>query len=235
MSGRDVTVRAADGGRFGAYLAEPPARPAPGIIVLQEIFGVNAYVRGVVDHLAAGGFLAIAPDLFWRQEPNVKLDGSIAADRDRAMALFKGLDERLAVEDGAAAVRFLRELAPACTGNIGVVGYCLGGKLAYLIAARCEIDAAVSYYGVSIQAALDEASRIRAPVLLHIAGADHLCPPQVQAQIIDSLAPYHDRIQIHVHPGAGHGFARTGGATYDPVAAGHADTLTAAFLERHLR
>jgi carboxymethylenebutenolidase len=188
-------------------------------------------MRAIADDHAARGMVAIAPDLYWRQEPGVRLDPGNSADRERAVALMNGLDEGLALDDALAAAGHVRGLG---NGKVGVVGYCLGGKLAYLLAARPGIDAAVSYYGVAIQGALDRASAVRCPLLLHIAGEDHLCPPQAQVAIRDALAPFRDKITILEHPGVSHGFARRGAAMFDEAAAERADQATARFLDAAL-
>src|SRR6266852_287172 len=145
-----ISIRAFDGGQFNAYLAVPSGGRGPGIVLLQEIFGVNQVMRDWADGYAARGFVAICPDLFWRQEPGVQLTDQTEAEWQRAFQLYQGLDEAKAVTDTAAAMAFLRQ-HPACTGKVGVVGFCLGGKLAYLLAARHTPDCAVGYYGVGIE------------------------------------------------------------------------------------
>lgn len=228
MSNREDTIEARDGGQFKTYRAAPARLPAAGILVVQEIFGVNAVVRAVADQQAADGWLAAAPDLFWRQQPGVELDSSKQADRDRAMALNQGLDQ-----DCEATVDRLRA-DPECTGKVGVIGHCLGGRVAYLLAARSNVEAAVGYYGVGLQNLLDEASAIRRPLLLHIAQADHLCPPEAQQVIVDILRQRAPSAVVHVYPGVGHGFARKGGQNYDFAAAELADRRTRDFLAQHL-
>src|SRR5262252_2481225 len=171
-----VTVQAPDDGAYAAYLALPASGTGPGIVVMQEIFGVNQVMRDITDWYAARGFVAICPDLFWRQEPGVQLTDQTEAEWQRALQLYQGLDEARAVADTAAALAFVRQ-HPACTGKVGAVGFCLGGKLAYLLAAREAPDCAVGYYGVGIESALNEAPHIRSPLLLHIATQDQFCPP----------------------------------------------------------
>lgn len=144
-----VTIKSFDGGEFDAYLALPAGGQGPGIVVLQEIFGVNAFLRSVADWYAARGFVALCPDLFWRQERGVQLTDQSEADRQKAFALYEGLDEAKAVDDSAAAVEFLRR-HPACNGKVGAVGFCLGGNLAWLLSVRHQPDCAVGYYGVKI-------------------------------------------------------------------------------------
>lgn len=233
MTSSRIDVDLPSGDKMPAYLASPEGEAAAsGVVLLQEIFGINANMRAVADDYASRGIVAIVPDLFWRQEPGVELDPSSAADRDRATELMKGMDQPQAVEDALGAAAYLRAMdgGPA---KVGAVGYCLGGKLAFLLATRSGIDAAVSYYGVAIQASLDKASDLQAPLLLHIAGEDHLCPPEAQAKIKDALASVED-VTVMDYPGVGHAFARRGGQGYDAASAERADGATAAFLQQHL-
>jgi carboxymethylenebutenolidase len=224
----DVTI-AAGGGSCGAFCVTPAHPNGAGVVVLQEIFGVNPYVRDIARRLAAKGFAAVAPDLFWRQSPGLQLDPALDADRARAMDLFRGLDEALAVDDVMAAAACLRDRG---SRRIGAVGYCMGGKLSYL-AAMTQIDAAVSYYGVGIHTALDRAGELRAPVLLHIAEADALCPPEAQAKIHASLTA-HPLVEICCYQDAQHAFARAGGAAFSPKAAAQAEAATHDFFARTL-
>jgi carboxymethylenebutenolidase len=227
-----VTIKASDGGEFGAYLAEPAGGKGAGVVLLQEIFGVNEVMRGVADWYAARGFVVVCPDLFWRQQPGVELTDKTEAEWQRAFELYQGLDEAKAVEDAAAALEFLRE-HPACDGRVGAVGYCLGGKLAYLLAARFHVDCAVGYYGVGIDSALDEATNISSPLMLHVAGRDKFCPPEAQAKIHAALDP-HPHVTLHDYPEQDHAFARVGGEHYDARAAELANLRTVEFFARHL-
>ena len=205
-----ITIKAFDGGEFDAYLALPASGYGPGIVVLQEIFGVNSFMRSVADLYAARGFVALCPDLFWRLERGVELT---EADRPKAFTLYKELDEAKAVEDSAAALEFLRK-HQACSGRAGAVGFCLGGNLAYLLSVRFKPDCAVGYYGVSIEKSLSEAGSLGSPLLLHIAGADQFCPPEAQAQIHATLDA-NPLVTIHDYPEQGHAFGRVGGDHYD--------------------
>jgi carboxymethylenebutenolidase len=218
---------------FRAYLAVPDQPSGHAVVILQEIFGINANIRGIADEYAAAGYVAIAPDLFWRQQPGVELDPNKPADRESATSLMKGLDQSQAVDDTLVAVAHVRSL-PAFRGRVGAVGYCLGGKLAYSLATRSGIDAAVSYYGVGIQGALDEAPRLKCRILLHIAGQDQLCPPEAQASIKKALAPLGSRVLIVNYPAAGHAFARRGGASYDESSARRANEATYQFFAAEL-
>jgi carboxymethylenebutenolidase len=227
-----VTIEASDGGEFGGYLALPAAGRGAGLVLLQEIFGVNDVMRAAADWYAARGFVVLCPDLFWRQQPGVELTDKTDADWQRAFALYKGLDEAKAVEDAAAALKFLRAHS-ACDGRAGAVGYCLGGKLAYLLAARSNPDCAVGYYGVGIDAALGEASNIHTPLMLHVAGRDQFCSPEARAKIHAALDP-HPLVTLHDYPEQDHAFARAGGEHYDSGAAELANLRTVEFFARHL-
>src|SRR5258708_2404311 len=178
-----VTIKSFDGDEFDGYLAIPASGYGPGVVVLQEIYGINAYIRSVADWYAAHGFVALCPDLFWRQERGVELTEN---DRDKAFALYQGLDEAKAVEDGAAAMDFLRS-SPATNARVGALGFCLGGNLAYLLAVRFKPDCAAGYYGVGIEKSLNEAGNLGSPLMLHVAGCDKFCSPEAQKQIHDAL------------------------------------------------
>jgi carboxymethylenebutenolidase len=224
-----ITIKAFDGGEFDAYLALPASGYGPGIVVLQEIFGVNSFMRSVADWYAAHGFVALCPDLFWRMERGVELT---EADRPKAFDLYQKLDEAQAVEDSAAALESLRK-HPACSGRAGAVGFCLGGNLAYLLSVRYKPDCAVGYYGVSIEKSLDEAPNLSSPLLLHIAGADQFCPPEAQAQIHATLDA-NPLVTIHDYPEQGHAFGRVGGEHYAPAATELAHLRSLEFFVGHL-
>jgi carboxymethylenebutenolidase len=227
-----VTIRSFDGGEFDAYLALPASGYGPGVVVIQEIFGVNAYLRGVADWYAARGFVALCPDLFWRQEPGIQLTDQTEAEWQKAFVLYQGLDEAKAVDDSAAALEFLRK-HPACTGRVGAVGFCLGGNLAYLLSVRYKPDCAVGYYGVSIEKALGEAANLSAPLLLHIAGNDKFCPPEAQAQIHQALDT-NPHVTIHDYLEQDHAFGRPGGEHYNAEAAELANLRSLELFVRNL-
>lgn len=227
-----IKIKSSDGDEFDAYLALPAGGYGPGVVVLQEIFGVNQFMRDTCDWYAAHGFVAICPDLFWRQERGVDMTDQTEAEWQKAFQLYQGLDEAKAVEDSAAAVDFLRN-HPACSGRVGAVGFCLGGKLAWLLSARFKPDCAVGYYGVGIEKALNEASGLASPLMLHIADKDQYCPPEAQRQIHDATDG-NPLVTTHHYSEQDHAFGRPGGAHYDAAAAELAHLRTLEFFVLHL-
>ncbi len=232
MSGTDIALTAADGGSFTAYLSKPDAGTGPGIVVLQEIFGVNHILRDIADILALQGYFAIVPDLFWRQEPGIQITDRTEAEWTRAFELFQGFDVDLGIEDAKVALDHLRTL-DGCSGQVGCVGYCLGGKLAYLMATRSDVDASVGYYGVGIEGEIDEADEISRPLMLHIAEQDGFVPKDAQAAIRDALGD-NALVTLHSYAGCDHAFARIGGEHYDQAAADQANQRSADFFTEHL-
>ena len=226
-----VTIKSFDGGEFDAYLALPAGGYGPGIVVIQEIFGVNDYIRSVADWYAAHGFVALAPDLFWRLQRGVQLTDR-GDDWNKAIAFYQAIDEDKAVEDSAAALDFLRHHI-ACTGRAGAVGFCMGGNLAYLLSVRFKPDCAVGYYGVSIEKTLDEAKNLNQPLMLHVAGNDKFCPPEAQRQIHVALDS-NPLVTIHDYPGQEHAFGRPDGEHYNAAAAELANLRTLEFFVNHL-
>lgn len=227
----DIDIKGPDG-RFGAYLSLPSATPAPGIVVIQEIFGVNNVMRELCDQFAARGYVALCPDLFWRIQPNVQLTDKTEAEWQQAFDLMGKFDVDKGVEDLKTTLGHLREL-DTCTGKAASVGYCLGGKLAYLMATRSDADCNVSYYGVGLDALLGEATNIVTPLLMHMASEDKFVPKDAQARIREGLSS-HEKVTIHVYEGNDHAFAREGGEHYDPEAAKLANQRTMDFLKQHL-
>jgi carboxymethylenebutenolidase len=173
-AGQWIDIAAADGGTFKGYLAVPASGSGPGIVLLQEIFGVNASMRDVADYYAEEGYVVLAPDLFWRFEPGIEL-GYGEADFGKAFGYYQRFDVNLAIKDTADALKVLRA-RPECKGKVGALGFCLGGKLAYLTAARTDVDCAVSYYGVGIEADIGEAKNIKGPIVFHFAELDKFAP-----------------------------------------------------------
>ena len=231
MPGRAITIKGSDG-EFGAYLASPAAGRGPGIVVIQEIFGVNAVMRTIADEFAARGYFALVPDLFWRLEPGVQLSDKTDAEWKRAFDLMGRFDQAKGVLDIEVTIAHLRKTA-GCTGKVGAVGYCLGGLLAFLSATRTDGDAFVGYYGVNIQEKLSEANNIKKPLMLHIAAKDQFVPPEAQKKIVDGLKG-NGLVTIHVYPEMDHAFARPGGAHYDRANAELANGRTSTFFRQHL-
>lgn len=231
MSGTYINLTAREGGSFRGYLAVPACGKGPGIVLCQEIFGINQYIREVADYYAEEGYVVLAPDLFWRLTPGVEL-GYSPEDWQRAFSFYKRFDVDKGVADIGAAVTALRA-RPECTGKVGALGFCLGGKLAYLAACRTDVDCAVSYYGVGIEAALDAADSRQCPMVLHLAERDAYCTPEAQAQIKQGLKNHPD-VEIYVYPGCDHAFARTAGEHYDKPAAGMAHSRSIALFRRVL-
>ena len=225
--GEQITV-SVGAEQFDAYLATPASAPRGGIVVIQEIFGVNADIKATADWLADEGYLALAPDLFWRQERHVSLSADEDADVQKAFALMTGYDADQGVGDIQAAVDYLRNAGCA---KIGTIGFCLGGKMVYLAACRTNADAHASYYGVGIQDMLDEAANITAPTLIHVAGKDEFVPPAAQTAIADGLAG-HGKAKVHVYDGQDHAFARHGGMHYDAEATALAHDRTLALFAK---
>jgi len=228
----EVTIRAADGGSFKAYLATPKSGNGPGIVLIQEIFGVNKVMRDLADGFAAQGYTVMCPDLFWRQEPGIDITDQSKAEWDKAFSLFQGFNVDKGVDDLKSTLASLRA-HPACNGKVGSVGYCLGGKLAYLMATRSDSDANVGYYGVGIEGALGESKNIKKPLLLHVAGKDQFCPPEAQAKVKDGLKG-NSQVTINDYAQQDHAFARLGGQHYDKAAADLANRRTAEFFKKHL-
>lgn len=224
-----IQIPAENGQSFSAYISLPEKTPSPAVIVIQEIFGVNADMRAWCDHLADQGYVAICPDLFWRIEPGVELHDSVESENLKAFDLYNKFDEKTGLQDLKTTLAFIRK-HKNCNGLVASVGFCLGGKLAYLLAANADINATVSYYGVGIAAALDQASSIKAPILLHMAGDDEFVPQEAQDKI-QAVMDEHPLAQIWHYAGLEHAFARKNGIHYNAEAAALASERTDAFLK----
>ena len=218
-------------GRFAAWLARPEGEAKAAIIVIQEIFGVNPGIRRKADDMAAKGYLAIAPDMFWRFAPRYEADPDIREELDHAMEIRTQFDLDAAVRDVEAAIRFSRALG---AGKVGVVGYCAGGSVAYLAATRTDADASVGYYGRQIVEHLGEAHAIARPLLLHFGEADPSIPKEMRDRVRLTLGG-NPRVTIHDYAGAGHGFASTSGHRRNEEAAVLADQRTDAFFGEYLK
>ena len=229
--GETTTIKT-DDGQFAAYVARPSNPKAPAIVVIQEIFGVNAVMRGVCDELAAAGFLAVCPDLFWRIEPGIDITDQSEAEWKKAFELYNAFDVEAGVKDIAATIDHVRAL-PEVNGKVGAVGFCLGGLLAYLTATRTDADASVAYYGVGIEKHLVESEKQAQPLLMHIAEEDKFVPKEAQALSLAQLKN-HPQVEIFTYPGRDHAFARQGGEHYDAADAKLAGDRTLAFFQQHL-
>ncbi|WP_193366784.1 dienelactone hydrolase family protein [Pelagibius marinus] len=228
----ELTIRVPDGS-FNAYLAVPrQLDAAPGVVVAQEIFGVNQVMRETCDWLASQGFVAVCPDLFWRIQPGIDITDKTQAEWDRAFELFGLFNVDKGIEDMKATLAALR-VHDACNGKVGSVGYCLGGKIAFLMATRSDADANVGYYGVGLGDLLGEAGNITKPLMLHIAEQDQFSSAEEIATVKDTLASHAD-VTVHVYNGQDHAFARRGGQHYNRAAATLANGRTISFFKEHL-
>ncbi|MEJ7932699.1 dienelactone hydrolase family protein [Sphingobium sp. AN558] len=217
---------------FDAYVAAPQGTPSAAIIVIQEIFGVNEGIRRKCDNWAKAGYLAFAPDLFWRIEPHIELDADQPDQLQQAFGLFAKFDQDQGIRDLEATIKAARS-ALGGTGKIGVVGYCLGGRLAFMSACRTDGDAFVGYYGVGIDGLVGEQHAIGKPVLLHIATADGFVSADVQKAMHEGLAD-NRHVTLHDYEGLDHGFAAEMGDRRDEAGAELADRRTADFFAQHL-
>lgn len=218
---------------FDVYVSRPgETRARPVIVVLHEVFGVNADIRSTCDELAQAGFLAVAPDLFWRQERGVDLSVTSPADWEKGVRLYKAFDIDAGVRDVDATVQAARALTGA-NGRVGVMGFCLGGLLTYLTAARTSIDAAVAFHGGRTEEFLDEAADIDVPLQMHLAADDEFIPPSAQQAIAGALVN-HPNAEVHSYAGCKHAFSRHGGLHYDANAAQLSRQRTLDFFRRHL-
>ena len=217
-------------GQFAAWLARPEGETRAAIIVIQEIFGVNPGIRRKADDWAAKGYLAIAPDMFWRFAPRYEADPDIKEELDHAMQVRLQFDLDKAAKDVEAAIRHARALGAA---KVGVVGFCAGGSVAYLAATRTDADASVGYYGRLIVDHLGEAHAIARPLLLHFGEADPSIPAELRAKVRQALDT-NARVTIHDYEGAGHGFAAASGRRRNEAAAALADQRTEEFFAEYL-
>jgi carboxymethylenebutenolidase len=227
---REIKLKAADGaGEFAAFVYEPAnKKPTAAVVVIQEIFGVNDALRATCQEMADMGFIAIAPDLFWRQEPGVNITDKSEAEWKKAFALMNGFDQDKGIEDLKVALAEARKL-PGANGKAGTIGFCLGGRLAVMMATRSDADVNVSYYGVGLDGLVPEFDNIQAPLMLHIAEKDEFSSPEVVEKVLDG-AEESEWIDAFVYPDVQHAFARVKGVHYDARAATIANGRTAEIL-----
>ena len=228
---RNINVETADG-IFHAYVALPQVVPAPVVIVIQEIFGVTTGIRQIAEGLAKQGFVAICPDLFWRMQPGLQLSEHSESDWKKALDFYTRFDVDAGVRDISATIAATRHL-PEATNKIGVMGFCLGGLMSFLTAARVGVDAAVEYYGGRTEEFIQEADNVGRPLLIHLAGEDEFMSKQAQ-ETIRKTAASNSRIEIHTYPGRNHAFARPAGHHYHHDDATTANARTLAFFRKHL-
>jgi len=228
-NGKYIKLKTADRKVMRAYLATPATRKGPGILLCQEIFGINDHIREIADQYAEEGYFVLAPDLFHRLEPNVEL-GYGEEDFKKAFDFYQRFDENKGAADIRSSVNALRKVK-GCNGEVAALGYCLGGKLAYLAAARAGVDAAIGYYGVYIEKNLGEAKKIKGPLLLHFAGNDRFVPPAAVAKIQKALGKLAD-FESYVYPGTDHAFNCKERSSYNRPASSLAYSRSIAFLRR---
>lgn len=218
-------------GEIPAYVARPTGTPRGAIIVIQEIFGVNPGIRKKADDWAAQGYLAVAPDVFWRQEPGLEFDPDVPEQFNAAVGYMMKHDFDEGIKDVEALIHWIRR--EAGVPKVGLMGFCMGGRVAYMAAARTDVDASVGYYGVAIDRMLGEKHAIANPLLLHVPTADGFVPADVQKAMHEGLDD-HPKVTIHDYEGLDHGFADEGGKRRDEAGAALADKRTAEFFARHV-
>src|SRR5580692_9566778 len=204
-------------GTFRAYISRPAALPAPVVVVLQELFGVNADIKATCGELAKQGYIAIEPDLFWRQQPGVDLDVRSEADWHHRLRLYEAYDRDAGARDVAQTIRAAVDL-PGSTGRVALHGYWLGELMAFITAARYEVAAAVAYHGGDTEKYLGEVGSLRAPLLMHLGEEDEFISKAAQTEIKAALAKK-PNATVYSYPGQRHAFSRHNGTHYNATAA----------------
>jgi carboxymethylenebutenolidase len=224
-----ITIKANDGsGEFSAYVVEPKAKPAGVVVLIQEIFGVNQAMRDTAAWVADMGFIAVCPDLFWRIEPGIDLTDKTDAEWKRAFELFQAFDQAKGVEDLKATVAACRTL-PGSNGKVATMGYCLGGRLAFMMAEQSDADVNISYYGVGLDELLGDLGKVGKPLVVHIADKDEYFPAEGRAKVV-AASKGSPHIACHVYPNADHAFARMNGIHWDGRSAAIANGRSAEAL-----
>ena len=231
---RTERIPSHDSGDFSGYLALPAAGRGPGMVLIQEIFGVNGYIKAAADRLAGLGYVTLAPDLYWRIEPGVAIKETDEGGLDKAFSYMGRLDFPKAADDAAAALEHLRKLPEVKDGKAGILGFCLGGGIAYFVAASSDPDTTVSYYGSAVPGALELAGNVKSPILFHFGTADGYIPAEKQEAVKAAFAGHPDA-EFHLHPGANHAFDNhVAPMFHHPEAAKAAWEQTTDFLKRTL-
>jgi carboxymethylenebutenolidase len=231
MTSRWIDIDTNDGNNFRGYLSLPPTGTGPGLVLIQEIWGVNSHIREVADQYAKDGYVVLAPDVFWRMEPGADLDYN-ETDTKKAFGFMQNLDFSLAVQDLTKAVATLRAL-PECTGKVASLGFCMGGLLSYLCAANAGVDAAVCYYGGGIDKQLAQADKVKCPILFHFAEKDHYITKDAVDAVKGAFGNAKNAV-IEVYPGVDHGFNCWGRPSYNQKASAVARGLSLSFLGKVL-
>jgi carboxymethylenebutenolidase len=224
-----ITIPATDGtGSFAACLVEPKTRPAGVVVLIQEIFGVNQAMRDTAAWAADLGFIAVCPDLFWRIEPGIDITDKTEAEWKKAFELFGKFDQAKGVDDLKATVAVARRL-PGANGKVATMGYCLGGRLAFMMAEQSDADVNISYYGVGLDNLLGDLGNVKKPFIVHIADKDEFFPPEGRAKVVEAVKG-HGQIACYTYPDADHAFARFGGTHWDGRSAAIANGRSAEAL-----
>lgn len=224
-----MNVDATDGsGGFAVLVVEPERKPAGAVVIIQEIFGVNDVMRATAAQVADMGFFAVVPDLFWRLQPGIDLTDKSEAEWKQAFDYMNRFDQDLGIEDLRATLKFARAL-PGCNGRAATMGYCLGGRLAFMMAMRSDADLNVAYYGVGLEGLLGELGAVHKPLVVHMAALDKFSSPEAQARIA-AAADSNPHVHPYVYAGVDHAFARVNGTHFNALAATIANGRSAAAL-----
>ena len=226
-----VNINAEENGSFQAYFASADGK-APGLVLIQEIFGVNKVMRDLADWYSSFGYHVLCPDIFWRIETGVDITDQTKEEWKKAFDLFGKFNVDQGINDLITSLNYLRNL-DNCNGKVGTVGYCLGGKLSYLLSCRSNADCNVSYYGVGLEDLLNESENIKTPYLSHIAEKDRFVPKAAQQKILSNLST-NNFCDLYIYPNQEHAFARAGGEHYNQDAAHLANGRTKTFFEKNL-
>jgi len=229
--GKDIKLKAEDGKKYSAYKALPAEGRGPGLLVIQEIFGVNKHIRDVVDLYAELGFVAMAPDVFFRAKPGLNI-GYSDEDIQEGFKYYQKMDWDQAVADLTSAVQAMREM-PEVVAKVGSVGYCMGGNLSFRLAAKNAVDAACAYYGGGLEAVIELAKGLKTPLLMHFAEKDEHIPKSTVEKVQETLAAKRDAT-VYIYPGADHGFNCDQRGSYDRTSAMVALARTNLFLHKRL-